>query len=164
MKHSFIGKIRQILKRRFFSFFEVTRHDDTSHVAHNMVTPGWHDKGHEGDTWHDESHVSSPKERAKSKWGRKSVENNKEKKRKRERKRGKGERNRERKEDSKASSSDFRCFDGRSSSCQELKSVYAMRATLQEVGSLPTLVYFHPQGYLVAFSTRRGCLGQIFFL
>ena len=30
-----------------------------------MVTLGRHDKGHVGDTWHDESHVSSHKKRDK---------------------------------------------------------------------------------------------------
>ena len=34
--------------------------------------------------------------------------------------------------------------DGPNSSNQEVKSVYSMRATLQEVGILPTLVYFPP--------------------
>ena len=48
--------------------------------------------------------------RAKSKWGRKSVEKNKEKKERKERKRrrGKRERERERKEDPIVSSSNFR--------------------------------------------------------
>ena len=55
-------------------------------------------------------------------------------------KKGKKDRKRERKEDPTASSSDFRCFDGRNSLGQELKSVYATRATPQEVGILPTLV------------------------
>ena len=35
-------------------------------------------------------------------------------------------------------------FDGQNSSDQEVESVYSMRATLQEVGILPTLVYFTP--------------------
>ena len=35
-------------------------------------------------------------------------------------------------------------FDGRNLSDQEVKSVYSMRATLQEVGILSTLVYFPP--------------------
>ena len=47
--------------------------------------------------------------------------------------RRKGERNRERKEDPTASSADFRRFDGQSLSSRELKFVYSMRATLQEV-------------------------------
>ena len=54
-----------------------------------------------------------------------------------EKKRGrrrKGERKREKKEDPTASSSDFRRSDNQSSYGQELKSVYSMRATLQEVG------------------------------
>ena len=43
------------------------------------------------------------------------------------------ERKRERKEDPTASSSDFRHSNGQRSSDRELKSVYSMRATLQEV-------------------------------
>ena len=116
-----------------------------------------------GDTWHDESHVSSHKERAKSNWGRKSMEKKKEKKEIKQR-RGEGEKKRERNEDWETYSSDFRCFDCRSLSDQELKSVYATRATLQEVVILPTLVYFHPKGCLAVFSTLRGCLGWILFL
>ena len=47
---------------------------------------------------------------------------------------------RERKEDSIASSSYFLRSDGRSSLGRELKSIYATRATPQEVWTLPTLV------------------------
>ena len=65
---------------------------------------------------------------------------------KRWRQRRKGERKRERKKDPTTSSFDFRHFDGRGSSGQKLKSVYSTRAILQEVGILPTLVYFHPKG------------------
>ena len=36
--------------------------------------------------------------------------------------------------------------DGRNFSNKEVKSVYLMRATLQEVEIIPTLVYFHPKG------------------
>ena len=36
-------------------------------------------------------------------------------------------------------------FDGRSPPAQELKSIYSMRAMLQDVGILPTWVYFHPK-------------------
>ena len=46
----------------------------------------------------------------------------------------KGQRKREMKEDPTTSSSDFRHFDGWSSSSRELKSVYSMKAMLQEVG------------------------------
>ena len=56
------------------------------------------------------------------------------------------ERKKERKEDMAASSSDFQRYDSRSYSSRELKFVYSTRATLQEVGILPTLVYFHPKG------------------
>ena len=35
-------------------------------------------------------------------------------------------------------------FDSRNLSDQEVKSIYSMRATLQEVGILPNLVYFPP--------------------
>ena len=62
------------------------------------------------------------------------------------RKRRKEERKRERKEDPTASSSDFRHSDGRISLGRELKFVYSTRVTLQEVVSLPTLVYFHYKG------------------
>ena len=61
---------------------------------------------------------------------------------KRGRKRRKGERNREMKEDSTTSSSDFQRSNGQSLSGRELKSIYSTRAKLQEVGILPTLVYF----------------------
>ena len=37
-----------------------------------------------------------------------------------------------------------RYSDGQKSSDQEVKSIYSMSATLQEVGILPTLVYFPP--------------------
>ena len=40
-----------------------------------------------------------------------------------------------------------RCFDGRNSSDQEVKSVYSTRAVLQEVGILSTLVYFYHLSY-----------------
>ena len=49
------------------------------------------------------------------------------------RKRKKRDRKRERKEDPAAPSSDFWLSDSRSSSGQELKSVYSTRAMLQEV-------------------------------
>ena len=51
------------------------------------------------------------------------------------------ERERERKRKGK------RCSDGQNSSEQEVKSVYYTRATLQEVGILPTLVSFYPLSY-----------------
>ena len=41
--------------------------------------------------------------------------------------------------------------DGRNLSDQEVKSVYLTRATLQEVGILPTLIYFHPKGLFVKY-------------
>ena len=53
----------------------------------------------------------------------------------RERERGKGRK-------TGCSSSDLRCSDGRSLLGRELKSVYSTRAALQEVGILPTWVYF----------------------
>ena len=56
-----------------------------------------------------------------------------------ERKREKEKKWRE-KEEKKGS----RHFDGWNSSDQDVKSVYSTRATLQEVGILPTLVYFPP--------------------
>ena len=63
-------------------------------------------------------------EQQKGKEGKK-IEKEKKKERRMERKRG-GKGN--------------RCFDGRNSSDQEVKSVYSIRATLQEVGILHTLV------------------------
>ena len=42
------------------------------------------------------------------------------------------------------SSSDLWRFDNQNSSNQGIKSFYAIRAMLQEVGILPTLVYFPP--------------------
>ena len=45
----------------------------------------------------------------------------------------------------------YQCSESRSSSGRELKSVYVVRATLQEVGIFPPLVYFHPKGYLAGF-------------
>ena len=68
-----------------------------------------------------------------------------EEKRGRKRRKG-GEIEREGKEDPIASFSDFRHSDDQSSSHRELKSIYTTRAMLQEVGILPTLVYFHLKG------------------
>ena len=69
----------------------------------------------------------------------------------RETKRRKKKGKRERKEKTGCSSSDLHHSDDRNSSDQEVKSVYSTRATLQELGILPPLVYFHPKGYLVRF-------------
>ena len=41
--------------------------------------------------------------------------------------------------------------DGRNSSDQEVKSVYSTRTTLQKVGIVSTLVYFHPKGLFVKY-------------
>ena len=80
------------------------------------------------------------------------VERKKGKKREKEiEEEGEKEKGNERKEDSVASLSDFLPFNGRSSLGPELKSVYATRATLQEVGILPPLGYFHHKGYLAGF-------------
>ena len=56
----------------------------------------------------------------------------------------------------------YRHSDDQSSSGRELKSVYLMRATLQEVENFPTLSYFHPKGCLAVFSALRGCLAEFF--
>ena len=65
-----------------------------------------------------------------------AVERNKGKKREKEiREEGEKEKGNERKEDPTAYSSDFWHSNGRSSSGQELKSVYSTRATLQGLGS-----------------------------
>ena len=45
-----------------------------------------------------------------------------------------------------SSSSDLLRFNGRSSSGRDLKSVYLIRGTLQEVEMLPTLSLFPPKG------------------
>ena len=42
-------------------------------------------------------------------------------------------------------------FNDRNSSDQEVKSIYVTRATLQEVGILPTLVYFHHKGLFLKY-------------
>ena len=69
-----------------------------------------------------------------------------EKRGRKRRKRRNREIKRERKNDPVASSFYFRRSEGRSSSGRELNSIYSTRATLQEVGILYTLVYFHPKG------------------
>ena len=97
-----------------------------------------------GDTWHDACMPCGCVQPIK----RGSVEEKKWRKRRKE------ERKRERKKDPTTSSYDFWLSDGRSSSGQELKSVYSMRATLQEVEILPTLVYFHLRG--LVFGTDVG--------
>ena len=88
-------------------------------------------------------------------WGSESVERNKEKKEKKEGNRRKKEREKERKKRKGRRKEDLRLLpliyrrsDSRSSLGQELKSVYSMRATVQEVEILPTLVYFYPKGCL----------------
>ena len=63
----------------------------------------------------------------------------------REREEGKKEREIKREMEREGGSSEllplfYRRFDSQSSSCRELKSVYSTRATLQEVGIIPTLV------------------------
>ena len=115
---------------RFFMIFGVKRNSN-EWVTHGMVHAC-----HVGDTWHDACMPCGGVHFIK----RGSVEE------KKWRERRKGERKRERKEDPTASSSNFRCSDGRSSSGRELKFIYSTRATLQEVGIQLTLVYFHPKG------------------
>ena len=69
------------------------------------------------------------------------------KERKRKKKRERKERRKEREEEKKGGKRGRKGnlhFDGRNSSDQEVKSVYSTRATLQDVGILPTLVYFPP--------------------
>ena len=92
------------------------------------------------------------------------MEKNKEKKEKKERKRRRrnGERRRRGRKIQRLLPLVYRRFDGRSLSGKELKSVYSTRPTLQEVGILPTLVYFHPKGCLAVFSALRGCLDGFF--
>ena len=45
----------------------------------------------------------------------------------------------------------LRRSDDRNSSDEEVKFVYVMRATFQEVGILPTLVYFYPKGLFLKY-------------
>ena len=71
-------------------------------------------------------------------------------KKKRERKERKKEREREERERERERKGSRRS-DGRNSSDQEVKSVYSTRATLQVVGILPTLVYFHHKGLFVKY-------------
>ena len=49
-------------------------------------------------------------------------------------------------------------FDGRSSLGRELKSIYSMRATLEEVWTLPTLSYLHHKGCLAGCYFYRAAL------
>ena len=95
-------------------------------------------------------------------WGRESVEKNKEKKEKKERKRRrrKGERMRRGRKIRRLLPLIYRHFDSQNSSGRELKSVYSMRATFQEVGTLPTLAYFHLKGYFAVFFALKGCLAR----
>ena len=96
------------------------------------------------------------------------MKRNKQKKKKRKEKK-KRERERTKKEKEKeesrlASSLDLQRSDDRNSLDQEVKSIYLMRATLQEVDTFPTLAYFHSKGCLAVFSSLRGCLAGFFLL
>ena len=75
-------------------------------------------------------------------WGKRETKRRKERKRKKERKRERG------REGGRTVRSflDLRRSNDRSPSGQELKFIYSTRATLQEVGIIPTWVYFHPKG------------------
>ena len=67
-------------------------------------------------------------------------------------KKGKKEREREREErERERGRKGSRCSNGQNSLEQEVKAVYSMKAMLQEVGILPTLVYFHPKGPFVKY-------------
>ena len=76
----------------------------------------------------------------------KEKEKGKGKKGKKEKKRKEREREWERERGRKGNRSRW-CFDGWNSLDQEVKFVYSTRATLQEVGILPILVYFYHLGY-----------------
>ena len=83
-------------------------------------------------------------------------------KKKRERKERKKEREgEERKRERRRKGS--RRFDGLNLSDQKLNSVYSTRATFQEVGILPTLVYFHPKGLFVK-NGSAACFDPTHFL
>ena len=58
------------------------------------------------------------------------------------------------------SSSDLRRSDSQNSLDQIVKSIYATRAILQEVGILHTLVYFPPQGLCGGDFSLRGYLAK----
>ena len=76
--------------------------------------------------------------------GNQFVEEESNKKERKEKKEGrKKERKREERERERGGKGNRRS-DGWNSSDQEVKSVYSTRDTLQEVGILPTLVYFPP--------------------
>ena len=85
------------------------------------------------------------KERRKEKRKGRERKERDEKKREREREREREKKGREKdgEKETGVSLAHWRS-DSRDSSNEELKSVYAMRATLQEVGILPTLVSFPP--------------------
>ena len=55
-----------------------------------------------------------------------------------------------------------RCSDGRNSSDQETKFVYSMKAALQEVGILPTLVSFYPLSYFFGLLLGSRCVMACF--
>ena len=69
------------------------------------------------------------------------IEEESRKKEKKEKKEGRKKREKKVREIWRKGNRRFDCWN---SSDQEVKSVYSMRATLQEVGILPTLVYFPP--------------------
>ena len=90
--------------------------------------------------------------KGKEKGKGKGEKGKKEKKSKEKRERGGEEREREKmRRKSACSSSARRRSNGWNSLDQEEKSVYSTRATLQEVGILPTLVSFHPKGLFVKY-------------
>ena len=73
-----------------------------------------------------------------------------------EKEKGKKERKKQRKKEGEESErkrgrKGSRRSDGRNLSDQEVKSIYSTRVTFQEVGILPTLVYFHHKGLFVKY-------------
>ena len=82
--------------------------------------------------------------------GKRKGRERKEREEKRERKRRNGERKREKRK-SACSFSDRRRSNGQNSSNEEVKFVYSTRSMLQEVGILPTVVYFHLKGLFVKY-------------
>ena len=140
-------------------FFEVKRNRNewVTHcmmqamwVTHGMIKTMWVTHGMSKATWMTHGMMRATcqahrKEGDKCEWiERNKKKTKKQKKRKRERERKKKEK--EKGESRRASSPNFRRSDGRNSSDQEVKYIYSMRATLQEVGILPTWVYFHHKG------------------
>ena len=82
------------------------------------------------------------------KWGMIPIRSGREEQKGKEKEKGKGEKGEKEREEEEwereRGRKGSRRFDSPNSSNQEVKSIYSTRATLHEVGILPTLVYFPP--------------------